>query len=162
MRIKGIIDEDFVNYKQPSMIILFPHCNWKCGRRVCQNGTLSEIPDIDINITDLYNRYRSNHISKAVVCGGLEPFDDFEDLFSLISYFRECGCTDDIVVYTGYTEEELAARVRVLRRFCNIIIKFGRYIDGEERHFDPVLGVNLASRNQYAKVLGGSDENKDN
>jgi hypothetical protein len=33
----------------------------------------------------------------------------------------------------------------------NIIVKFGRYRPNQEPHFDKVLGVELASDNQYAK-----------
>ena len=29
MIVKGIIDEDFVNYKKPSMVIEFPYCDLK-------------------------------------------------------------------------------------------------------------------------------------
>ena len=45
MIIKGIQEEDFINYKKPSMFISFSSCTWKCekecGRKVCQNGTLA-------------------------------------------------------------------------------------------------------------------------
>ena len=37
--------------------------------------------------------------------------------------------------------------------YSNIIIKFGRFIPNREPHFDEVLGVNLASNNQYAKRI---------
>ena len=32
MIIKGLIDEDFINYKKPSMVIEFPYCNFKCDK----------------------------------------------------------------------------------------------------------------------------------
>ena len=35
----------------------------------------------------------------------------------------------------------------------NIIIKFGRFVPMQQPHFDPILGVNLASDNQYAKQI---------
>ena len=35
----------------------------------------------------------------------------------------------------------------------NIIIKFGRYIPNQEKHYDDVLGIELASDNQYAEVI---------
>ena len=45
MKIKGIIAEDFVNYKKPSMFIGFPTCTWKCekecGIEMCQNKGLA-------------------------------------------------------------------------------------------------------------------------
>ena len=44
MIVKGIIDEDFINYKKPSMVIEFPYCSFKCdkecGQPVCQNSSL--------------------------------------------------------------------------------------------------------------------------
>ena len=36
MRIKGLTDEDFVNYKYPSMFIAVGNCDWKC----CAKGEL--------------------------------------------------------------------------------------------------------------------------
>ena len=47
-----------------------------------------------------------NDISKAIVFGGLEPFDSLTDLFHFVKTVRE-KTEDDIVIYTGYTEEEL-------------------------------------------------------
>ena len=52
--IKGLIDEDFLQYKYPSMVILFPNCTFKCnkenGKQVCQNDALALSPSIEINI----------------------------------------------------------------------------------------------------------------
>ena len=35
----------------------------------------------------------------------------------------------------------------------NIIIKYGRFIPHQEKHFDEILGVYLASDNQYGKRI---------
>jgi hypothetical protein len=40
-----------------------------------------------------------------------------------------------------------------LKSFSNIIIKFGRFIPNQEPHYDEVLGVKLASDNQYARRI---------
>ena len=48
---------------------------------------------------------------------------------------------------------EILNKVTVLKRFPNIIIKFGRYIPNQQPHYDEVLGVNLASDNQYAERI---------
>ena len=32
MKIKGLMTEDFVNYKKVSMTIIFPYCTFKCGK----------------------------------------------------------------------------------------------------------------------------------
>ncbi len=153
MLIKGIIDEDFINYKKPCMVIEFPYCSFKCdkecGKQVCQNGALANSPNIDIERMDLINRYLKNDITQSIVMQGLEPFDSWNDLVSLIFLFR-CYTNDDIVIYTGYNLNELEEKVELLSYFKNIIIKFGRYIPNKQSHYDNVLGVNLASDNQYA------------
>lgn len=157
MKIKGIIFEDFINYKKPSMVIEFPHCNFKCdkecGQQVCQNSNLVNTPDSDVSITGIVKTYMNNDITKAIVFQGLEPFDSKDDLYQLIKVFREYT-NNDIVIYTGYTETELDYEIERLKRlFKNIIIKFGRFIPNQESHFDSVLGVTLASPNQYAKKV---------
>jgi hypothetical protein len=153
MLIKGIIDEDFINYKKPCMVIEFPYCSFKCdkecGKQVCQNGALANSPNINIERMDLINRYLKNDITQSIVMQGLEPFDSWDDLISFIFLFR-CYSDDDIVIYTGYNLSELEEKVELLSYFNNIIIKFGRYIPNQQSHYDNVLGVNLASNNQYA------------
>jgi hypothetical protein len=157
MKIKGIIFEDFINYKKPSMVIEFPYCNFKCdkecGQKVCQNSDLVNSPNKDISIIRIVKTYMENNITDAIVFQGLEPFDSKHDLYQLIKIFREYT-KDDIVIYTGYTEEELDYEIQVLKRlFKNIIIKFGRFIPNQPSYYDETLGVFLASSNQYAKRI---------
>lgn len=154
--VKDIIYEDFCNYKFPSMFIVFPSCTFKCekecGERMCQNSHLTKLPPKNIGIKTIVNQYINNPITKAIVCGGLEPFDSWEDLQTLIAYLR-VRTTDDIVIYTGYNKEELLDKIPFLKSAKNIIVKFGRYIPNQTPHYDPVLGVNLASDNQYAERI---------
>lgn len=156
MIIKGITDEDFVNYKVPSMFIASAKCSFKCdkeyGSPICQNSSLAQQPDIDVSMLGLVERYQNNLITKAIVFGGLEPLDD-GDTLRLIDLFRSMGIMDDVVIYTGYTRQEAGLWVSELRRFPNIVIKFGRYIPDQQPHFDHVLGVMLASDNQYAERI---------
>jgi hypothetical protein len=35
MEIKGLVDEDFVNYYKVGMFIIFPNCTFKCGKKNC-------------------------------------------------------------------------------------------------------------------------------
>ena len=162
--IKGINECDFVNYKKPSMFIVFPYCSFKCekecGEKFCQNSFLTEEPTISIKITSVVEKYLKNPITKAIVCGGLEPFDSWGQLVSLISYFR-IRTLDDIVIYTGYKEEELSKdKIDILKQQKNIIVKFGRYVPNQKTRYDEILGTNLASENQYAKRM--EIENEDN
>ena len=165
MIVKEIRDEDFTSYKKPSMVIGFPSCTFKCerecGQKICQNSALMVAPDIHVNTYDIVNRYLTNPITKAIIMAGLEPFDSWGDLKALISRFRE-KTNDDIVIYTGYTYDELdysepydfvESRIQWLWQFPNIIIKFGRFIPNQQPHYDEVLGVKLASDNQYAERI---------
>ena len=158
MWLKGITDEDFVNYSVPSMFIATAVCDFKCDREcgspVCQNSELAKQDNIHTDDDYLIRRYLKNSISKAIVFGGLEPFDQWNELFPFIQKLRlQYGCADPVVIYTGYTEEEVAGQIAFLSSMPNIIVKFGRYVPGQEAHDDPVLGVKLASDNQYAKQI---------
>lgn len=159
IELKGLVDEDFVNYYKPSMFLSFPKCSFKCdkecGRSICQNSSLAAAPNIKIKIDDIVSRYISNPITKAIVIGGLEPFDTPIELFTLIDRLRK-KTDDDIVIYTGYTEEELTDKILMLSLEKNIIIKFGRFIPDKEFHYDSLLKVKLASPNQYAKVISNA------
>lgn len=158
MIIKGIVDEDLSNYKKPSMLIATARCSMKCdelnGCRVCQNSPLLSKSDIEISNEEIINRYLSNNLTQALIAAGLEPLDQFAELISFIKDFREVS-DDDIVIYTGYTESEvrLMEQYDLLRQYRNIIIKFGRFIINQPSHYDEVLGVELASPNQYAKRI---------
>jgi hypothetical protein len=158
MQIKGLKDEDFVNYKKPSMFIIFPFCSFKCdkenGCNLCQNSSLAQEPIIDIGIANILARYYNNPITSAIVCGGLEPFDSPEDLLELVHIVRDLyAWNDDIVIYTGYTEKELKHTkiFKQITNYKNIIIKFGRFIPNQSSHYDEILGIKLSSDNQYAK-----------
>jgi organic radical activating enzyme len=156
MIIKQLIDEDFVNYKYPSMYIGFPKCSFKCekecGMQVCQNGVLATSPTIEVDVDKIVERYMSNFITKAIVIAGLEPFDTFEQLYKLIRELRT-HVIDDIVIYTGYYKEEIIDYIKQIDDFENIVIKFGRYIPNQQKHYDEVLGVYLASDNQYGERI---------
>ena len=157
IKIRGLVDEDFVNYKKPAMFIAFPYCTFKCdvecGYSVCQNSSLVENTNI-INIDEqiIIDRYIKNPITHSIVISGLEPFDSFNELVILIKSFRE-KTSDDIVIYSGYNKEEITSYIEELKQFKNIIIKFGRFIPNQEKHYDEVLQVTLASPNQYGEKI---------
>ena len=152
MIVKDIIIEDFINYKKPCMTIAFPYCSFKCekecGIKCCQNNALIISPNININIEHLAELYIDNPITQAICFQGLEPFDSWNDILQLITLLRK-QTLDDIVIYTGYYEDEIQPYIdRLKADFKNIIIKFGRYIPNQQPHYDEILGVMLASDNQ--------------
>ena len=156
MTIKGLHDEDFVNYKRPSMMLITRRCSFKCdkecGSPVCQNSGLVSAPSKDLPDDVIIERYLRNPITHAVVIGGLEPFDQADELFAFVRRFRSAS-DDDIVIYTGYYEEEIEPQIQALSNYKNIIVKFGRFVPGQEKTYDNILGVFLASPNQHAKRI---------
>ena len=112
MKIKGLIDEDFIQYKKPSVFIVASCCDWKCckeggfDKSVCQNSPLVASPTLEVEDKSLVERYLSNSITSAIVIGGLEPFDQEKELFNLIEEIRQ-KTDDDIVIYTGFYPEEI-------------------------------------------------------
>ncbi len=156
MKIKTILNEDFSNYKKPSMFIGTSRCTFKCdkecGVQVCQNSVLAHAPDIEIDNTELTYRYLKNHLTSSLIIGGLEPIDTFDDLINFLTVFRRYTM-DMVVIYTGYEKEEISRKVEILSLFPNIIMKFGRFLPGHKKHYDNILGVYLASDNQYAERI---------
>ena len=157
MRVKTIVDEDFVNYNKPSMFIGTISCNGKCcieggfPLSVCQNDGWRGCAPIDITDEVIIKRYIQNPITHAIVFGGLEPIEQYDEVISLVKTLREdFDCHDDVVIYTGYYPEEISIILAMIEKYDNIVVKFGRYIPNMKSRFDEVLGVELASDNQYA------------
>lgn len=156
MKIRNLMDEDIVNYRKTAMFIATCFCDFKCCKElnldicICQNSPITKTDIVDMPNEKIIKRYLKNKLTKAIVFGGLEPFKQYDELIEFIKDFR-AKSDDDIVIYTGYNKNEI--NLDEIKKFKNIIIKFGRYIPGHKVHFDEVLGVNLASDNQYAEII---------
>lgn len=178
IKLKGLVDEDVVNYRKTSMFLIFPNCDFKCekecGRAVCQNSSLAKAPILNYDDKEIIKRYIDNPLTHAIVIGGLEPFysiTSMEQVCALVSLLRDdYDCLDDVVIYTGYTEAELTGEkeglsitqqylFQNLTEIPNIVIKFGRYRPDDVSHYDSILGLNLASLNQYAKRYDTVEDN---
>ena len=154
---KNIIDEDFLQYKKPSMFISNTICHgFKCDKEnescLCINSQLVHEPTKMIVVEQIIQRYFANPLTSSVVFGGLENFDEFNQLLNFIKCFRQYS-QDDIVIYTGFNFKEIKDKIEQLQKFPNIIVKFGRYKNGDTPHYDPILGVQLASNNQYSRRI---------
>ena len=159
MRCRTIVNEDYTNYKAPAMFIGCVSCDGKCcteggfSPSVCINHEWVRTSVDDVDDENIISEYLSNPITHAIVFGLLEPMLQYEEIKRFIHRLRDKhGCLDDIVIYTGYNKCEIVEKVEELSStFKNIIIKFGRFVPNQEKHFDEVLGVYLASDNQYAE-----------
>ena len=164
MKIKDLIEVDCINYKKPSMFIATSQCTFKCDKeancQVCQNSQLAAAPSVEISAAELWERYLNNPITSAVIIAGLEPFDTPNDLIAFLEEGRRRNVLEKkfttIIIYTGYTEEEVCNQfdwVYEYLYYYPLIIKYGRFIPNQESHYDNILGVNLASDNQYGELI---------
>lgn len=165
MRVRGRITEDFTNYKRPGLYVPCCYCDFKCchdcaaDKSMCQNSMAAEVPITEIDDNDIMQAYSNSLIAKAVIFGGFEPFWQIDEIEQLLKKFRAEGIHAPFVIYTGYTECEVMHLAARLFPYGDIIIKYGRYRPNEKEHMDDVLGVRLASNNQYAKSYALSEDN---
>lgn len=108
------------------------------GKELCQNSPLAKTPTKEIEIQKIVDNYMKNSLTSAIVFGGLEFMDQFLELIECVHAFRE-KTDDDIVIYTGYDKEEIPEHLMTLKKYKNIIVKFGRFIPNQKKHFDKVL-----------------------
>lgn len=160
IEVKGIIWEDLVNYKKISTTLMMPKCDFKCdkmnGTQVCQNWGLAAAPSQTVVIEDFMERYLNNPLTEAIVLQGLEPLDSLVDVYIVAAALSVKKCTDDLVIYSGYNKAEIPSYLLdpiVSSLPGHLIIKWGRYFPNQEPHYDPVLGIYLASDNQYGEII---------
>ena len=164
MTLLDIIDYDIVNYKDPSMFLIFSVCNgFKCEKEndndPCPNRGLEKMKKVEISAESVYKRYEEQKLTRAIVCGGLEPFDTPQDLIELIETLQNHNFSDTFVIYTGYNKDETEIDTVLYNLYkqkpCfNFIIKYGRYLKKQNRStYCEELGINLASSNQFAIKL---------
>lgn len=158
MRLKTIVLEDCSHYKDIAMVLFTCGCDFKCCREakipnsVCQNSKWFSSPTIDYDDNEIIDLYMSNPFSKALVFAGFEPFLQIKEVEILIEKFRKKS-NDLIIIYTGYNKAEIDKEVKELEQYKNIVIKFGRYVPNQLPHYDKILGIDLASDNQYAEYI---------
>ena len=160
MRYRKIVTEDFTNYKVPSMFIGCIDCDYKCcteggfSPSVCCNDVWHKTDVFSDSNREIIKEYLRNPITHAIVFGLLEPMLQFDEIISFIKTLRvDYKCDDDVVIYTGYREDEVKEQIDELSEYGNIVVKFGRFVPGHQKHLDETLGVYLASPNQYAKRI---------
>ena len=160
IELKGIIWEDFVNYRKICTTLMFPKCDFKCdrecGKQFCQNKGLAAAESQWYDIDDIMTKYMHTYLSDAIVLQGLEPLDSLVDVYTVAAALNKYKITSDLVIYTGYDKSEVDPSI--LDKLSSLvpghlIIKWGRFIPNKNQHFDSILGVTLASNNQYGEII---------
>lgn len=156
-RLKDAV-EVFQDYKKSALLFSTCYCDWKCCTElnidisVCQNSKISMQREVNLPFHRILDMVR-NSITDAVIFGGLEPFLQADELVQCIQYLRNNGVKKDIVIYTGYYIEEISTETLLFLSLNQVILKCGRYIPNRSSKYDEVLGITLASDNQYGVYL---------
>ena len=163
MRVRKLLTERFQDYKLPCMYLASCFCDWKCcpdHPYICQNHPVAQMPVTDIPDDEILDQYVNNPITGAIVIAGLEPMLQVREVDNLIRRTVERGIHTTFVIYTGYTKDEVRGigffdelKTTGFGKDVQVVMKYGRYVPGQEPHFDEVLGVDLASDNQYAETI---------
>lgn len=104
-------------------------CSHHCKN--CSNPELWEKDSSrDISIERIIECVQQVHDADGITITGGEPFDQPDELELLVHRLKDLGYRD-ILVYSGYTLEELQAKSETVRRILNRIgiLIDGRYLD---------------------------------
>ena len=75
IQVKGVVFEDFVNYKKPCMTIEMPRCDFKCdkecGQNVCHNSALAIADNITIDVDSIISLITTSRIFQEVIRIGI-------------------------------------------------------------------------------------------
>ncbi len=163
MRVRKLLTERFQDYKLPAMYLASCFCDWKCcpdNPTVCQNNPVVHMPITDISDDEILDAYQKDPITQAIIIAGLEPLLQIHEVCALIRRAVERRIKTTFVIYTGYDKNEVkfigffdALKDTGFSDSVHVIMKYGRYIPDQKPHFDEVLGVELASDNQYAEMI---------
>ena len=109
-----------------------------------------------MDVKELLIQYKNNPITEAIVLQGLEPLDSLVDVYTVAATLKHLNITDDFIIYTGYTKEEV--NQDAIQAIADtvpgcFIIKWGRFKPNQNPHYDPVLGIQLVSENQYGEYI---------
>lgn len=168
MKISNIVESN-IDYKKNSLLIANATCSGKCWKEIGMDSSICQNSDLEKHYTDMtdkeiisfVDRYVSDGYVEAVVFGGLEPLElssDIETIKKVINFVDGLKKNIDIVIYTGFYKKEISEDfIEFMKKYKSgrAIIKYGRYIPDEPSVFDSILGVTLASYNQYSEVLNG-------
>lgn len=145
------VRETITDYRKSTLYL----CGYICtlGCKDCFHNELKKNHPTTLSIEKLFTDYISTTSCDAILFSGLNWLEQIEELFVLIHYIRSNHINKDIVIYTGYDKHEISDKIAMLSKFDNIIIKYGRFDATLPPRYDDVLGITLASSNQWAELL---------
>lgn len=148
----------FNDYKKVGLYVPTSHCTFKCVTEAnakgikfieCQNHALAGCSKrIDMSAKEIYDIAQNDVFVEAIILSGLDPLDSFEETMKFVDEFRKLSDME-LVIFTGYKEEEISDKIEMLSKYNGITMKVGRYDPTIPAKYDPIGEVTLATGNQY-------------
>lgn len=144
--IKGIWDERVEDAPFVGALISSVNCSYGCKN--CFNQHIKDYPTIELDVSQIIERVKSNPFNQGVILAGLEWTEQPEEMTELI---EECLKNDlAVMLYTGMSEAEFIKKFPIVYKQA-IFIKFGRYEEENKTTGYSMFGINLSSTNQTIK-----------
>lgn len=131
IRLASFIDESIVDGPGIRTVIFFQGCPHHCLN--CHNPSSHPFDKGKLfTIEEAVKMCLDNQLARGVTISGGEPFAQIEALEQFVKLFHELRPNQDIVIFTGYTYEELLgfhnpAVFNILKE--TFLLIDGRYID---------------------------------
>lgn len=101
--------------------------------------------------TKLIEEIKNYKFSEGIILGGFEWTEQLDELLDIIDLARSNNL--EVILYTHHTEEELRDIVPQLYTRKGVYVKYGEYRRELSSKTYTSYGVQLASTNQYIKII---------
>lgn len=149
IRYKLIERERFQDAPFVGCLISAIGCSLNCVN--CFNQHIKEMDTLYINTDEIVDMIKNNPFEEGLILGGLEWSEQSDELIELVNTVMDNNLK--VMIYTGLTEIEFFNIVDKSKLQSGVYIKFGRYINTNKTITNIQFGVNLASENQYIKII---------
>lgn len=128
LRISGIIEESIVDGPGIRFVVFTQGCPHKCLG--CHNPETHDfLGGKEIDTNQIVENFKKYSYMTGITFSGGEPFSQIDAILSLILQFKNTFPSKNIVIYTGYTFEELLTKNN---QTINQILSLSDYlIDGK-------------------------------
>lgn len=128
LRISGIIEESIVDGPGIRFVVFTQGCPHKCLG--CHNPETHDfLGGKEIDTNQIVENFKKYPYMTGITFSGGEPFSQIDAILSLILQFKNTFPSKNIVIYTGYTFEELLTKNN---QTINQILSLSDYlIDGK-------------------------------
>lgn len=129
IRIAGIIEESIVDGPGIRFVIFFQGCNHGC--KGCHNQSTHNLAGgYMIDEKEIISKIIENPLLRGVTFSGGEPLLQAEKVKSLIEKIKEQGSNLDLMLYTGFTLEELESKSLEEENIRYILENLDYIVDG--------------------------------